>query len=290
METFLTLLFSGLSTAALYYLLAAGLSLSFGLLRVLNFAHGAVFLWGAYTGMLVYQLTHSLVLAALAGTLLGGGLGWILERTLLRPAYGNMVVQVLTTLGAFYVLSEAIKIPFGPDQVGVGVPAFLRGAWVLGGIAVVKVNVMLVTVGVLVWGLGWLWLTRTRLGLIVRAGIDNPEMVMALGIPIRRVFTAVFVAGAAMAALGGVLAGQYFGALSPDMGLQSMLNAFIVVVVGGLGSYNGTAVGALLVGLIGAFASYYLPSQIVGAVNVFFMALVLIFRPEGLFGEKEAGT
>ncbi len=287
METFLTLLFSGLSTAALYYLLAAGLSLSFGLLRVLNFAHGAVFVWGGYTGMFVYQLTHSLALAVLAGTLLGGALGWVLERTLLRPAYGNIVVQVLTTLGAFYVLSEAIKIPFGPDQVGVGVPAFLHGAWMLRGVAVVKVNVLLVSVGLLVWGLGLVWLTRTRLGLIVRAGIDNPEMVMALGIPIRRVFTAVFAAGAALAALGGVLAGQYFGALSPDMGLQNMLNAFIVVVVGGLGSYNGTAVGALLVGLIGAFASYYLPSQIVGAVNVLIMALVLIFRPEGLFGEKE---
>lgn len=290
MTAFWTLLLSGISTGALYYLIAAGLSLSFGLLRVLNFSHGALFLWGAYAGVAAYSLTHSFLLALAAGVAAGAGLGWLLERILLRPAYGNMIVQILATLGAFYVLTESLKIPFGPDQIGVASPPVLQGTWLVHGVPVVRVNVILIAVGLLVWGIGWLVLARTRLGLVIRAGIDNREMVMALGIPVRRVFAAVFIAGAALAAFGGVLAGQYFGSLSPDMGLSAMIHAFIVVVIGGLGNYNGTAAGALMVGLVEAFASYLLPPQVVGAVDVLLMALVLIFRPEGLFGERGAAA
>jgi branched-chain amino acid transport system permease protein len=286
MSVVLTLVFNGLANSALYFLMAAGLSLIFGLLRVINFAHGAFFIWGAYVATWLYSVSHSFPLAAGVGIITAALLGFLSERVLIRHVYGDPTQQLLITMGILMVLTELVQLPFGRNPVSSLTPPLLRHSYVWHHFVLVEFQLFTILVGLVVYILLLLLLQKTRLGVIVRAGVSNADLVQARGIPIRRYFTLIFTLGAALAGLGGVLSGPYFGSLSPDAGMSMQLTAFIIVVLGGLGSLKGSMAGSLLIGLATAFVSYYAPS-LAAISSVLVMAMILMWRPEGLFGKKE---
>lgn len=285
MDLLINLAINGLATGMLIFLLAAGLTLIFGLMDVLNFAHGGLFVWGAFSGVWVYTISGSFILGILAAIVTGLILGAITEYLIIRPVYGNHVQQILITLGLMLVLAELIKVVFGPEQRAAQPPAFLDGSFMVGDIIFIKYRLFIIVVGILVYGIVAFILKRTRIGLIVRAGVMNKEMVQTLGINIRLVFMAVFMVGAAMAALSGMLMAPYSGVIYAEMGLEFAILAFIVVVVGGMGSFKGSLFAAILVGLTQAFMAYYVPVLSLAA-NMLLMAAVLVFRPQGLFQVK----
>ncbi|ARU62880.1 branched-chain amino acid ABC transporter permease [Tumebacillus avium] len=285
MSLILNLLLNGIALGMLIFLIAVGLSLIFGLMGVLNFAHGAIFIWGAYLGWTVYGATGSFILALLGGTLGGIVLGWLMERLFIRPFYGNHVAQILLTLGLMIVLTEGVKIVWGPNILGFDKPELLQGVVTIMEHAFPIYRFFTIGVGLLVLLGVHLLLTRTKYGLIIRAGVQNPEMVQALGIDVKKAFTMVFALGAGLAAFGGVMAGPSFGSVFPELGMQNQLAAFIVIVIGGIGNFAGAAVGSLLIGVLQTFMAFYVPDAAV-AVNVALMALVLILKPEGIFGVR----
>lgn len=286
MSVVFTLALDGISNSALYFLMAAGLTMIFGLLRVINFAHGGLFVWGAYTATFMYSATHQFALSILAGVAVGAVLGWLMERGLIAAVYGDGNQQLLMTMGVLIVLTELVQIPFGSNPVSSTAPSALNHSWVIGHVAVVEFQLITIVLGVMVFAVLVYLLQRTRLGLMIRAGVGNRELVEARGIPIRRIFTIVFVLGAALAAFAGALAGPYYGSVTPEMGINMQLNAFIIVVLGGLGSLQGSLVGSLLIGVATAVVSYFAPSLSV-LVNVLLMTAILLARPQGLFGEVE---
>ena len=285
MELIINLFINGLATGMLIFLLAAGLTLIFGLMDVLNFAHGGLFAWGAFSGVWFYGWTNSFTLAIIGAILTGIVLGFITEKLIITPVYGNHVQQILITLGFMLVLSEMLKVVFGPNQIPAKTPPLLSGSWELGDVIIIKYRLFIILVGFFIFGVFQFILQRTKIGLIVRAGVMNKEMVQALGINIKGVFLYVFMAGAALAALGGVLMAPYSGVIYAEMGMEFAILAFIVVVIGGMGSFPGSLLAAILVGLAGSFMAYYVPALSL-AVNMMLMAIVLIFRPQGLFTAK----
>ncbi|MEX2104177.1 MAG: branched-chain amino acid ABC transporter permease, partial [Bacilli bacterium] len=222
----------------------------------------------------------------IAGAIITGIiLGFIMERFIIKPVYGNHIQQILITLGVMIVLSELLKVVWGPNQLSALPPEYLSGSWEIGGVIIIKYRLFIIAVGLLVLtGILYL-LNRTKVGLIVRAGVMNKEMVEALGINIKKIFMLVFMLGSAMAALSGVLLGPYSGVIHADMGMQFAILAFIVVVIGGMGNILGSALAAILVGLSGAFMAYYVPDAAL-AVNMLLMTVVLLFKPSGLFSMK----
>jgi branched-chain amino acid transport system permease protein len=209
----------------------------------------------------------------------------MMERIVIRPVYGNHVQQILVTLGVMLVLSELLKVVWGPNPISTGVPKYLDGSWEAGGVILIKYRLFIIVAGLLVLTGLQLLLHKTKLGLIVRAGVQNKEMVQALGIPIHRIFTFVFMLGTAMAALGGALLAPYSGIIFAEMGMQFAILAFIVVVIGGMGSITGSAYASVLVGLSGSLMAYYLPDLSL-AVNMLLMVVVLLVKPSGLLGTK----
>nr|WP_286181046.1 branched-chain amino acid ABC transporter permease [Bacillus sp. ISL-37] len=276
---------NGLATGMLIFLLAAGLTLIFGLMDVLNFAHGGLFAWGAYSGIWIYTSTGSFFIGIIGAILTGMILGIVTERWIIKPVYGNHVQQILITLGLMLVLSEMLKVVWGPNQISAVTPDYLSGSWEFGGIIIIKYRVFIIAVGFAVFLTVQYLLKKTKIGLVVRAGVMNKEMVQSLGVNIQRVFMFVFMIGAGMAALGGMLLGPYSGVIYADMGMEFAILAFIVVVIGGMGSFTGSVMAAILVGLSGSFMAYYVPDLALAA-NMLLMAVVLIFRPQGLFGAK----
>ncbi|MET3696319.1 amino acid/amide ABC transporter membrane protein 1 (HAAT family) [Bacillus oleivorans] len=276
---------NGLATGMLIFLLAAGLTLIFGLMDVLNFAHGGLFAWGAYAGIWIYNETASFWIGILGAILCGLLLGLFTEKLIIKPVYGNHIQQILITLGFMMVLSESLKVVWGPNQIHASTPGFLTGSWEIGGIILIKYRLFIIAIGLLIFVLISFVLKRTKIGLVVRAGVMNKEMVQALGINIQNVFMWVFMVGAALAALGGVLLGPYSGVIHAEMGMEYAILAFIVVVIGGMGNFTGSILAAILVGLAGAFMAYFVPDLSL-AVNMIIMALVLVFKPQGLFGAK----
>ncbi|HEY3364987.1 MAG TPA: branched-chain amino acid ABC transporter permease [Symbiobacteriaceae bacterium] len=274
----------GLTVGLLWFLIASGLSLIFGLMNVLNFAHGALYMLGTYGALMVYLATGSFILALIGGALLGAVLGALMEMVAIRPLYGRPLFQVLMTLGLILVFDEAVEAIWGPYPIPFAVPAALQGTLTVFDRPFPIYRIFIIVVGLLVWAGVQLFLSRTRLGVIVRAGVENREMVQALGINIRQVFTGVFALGGALAALGGAVAGPFEGA-HPALAAENLLPAFIVVVIGGLGSYTGSLLAAMLVGLVQAFVGYYMP-ELALAVNIALMATVLLLKPEGLLGER----
>lgn len=285
MEVLVNLTLNGLATGMLIFLLAAGLTLIFGLMDVLNFAHGGLFAWGAYSGIWIYAETNSFFVGMIGAILTGCILGMITEKWIIKPVYGNHVQQILITLGLMLVLSEMLKVVWGPNQISAAPPDYLAGSWELAGVVIIKYRVFIILIGLLIYGLVQYTLKNTKIGLVVRAGVMNKEMVQALGINIQKVFMLVFMIGAAMAALGGMLLGPYSGVIHADMGMEFAILAFIVVVIGGMGNFAGSILAAILVGLSGSFMAYYVPDLALAA-NMLLMAIVLIFRPQGLFGVR----
>lgn len=285
MDLLLSLTVNGLATGMLIFLLAAGLTLIFGLMDVLNFAHGGLFAWGAYSGVWVYDLTGNFFVAIIGAIVTGLLLGVLTEYLIIRPVYGNHVQQILITLGFMIVLSEMLKVVFGPDQKAAQPPAFMDGSFMVGDVILIKYRLFIILIGALVYAITFYILQKTKVGLIVRAGVMDKEMVQSLGINIRLVFMLVFMVGSALAALGGVLLAPYSGVIYAEMGMEFAILAFIVVVIGGMGSFTGSLLAALLVGLAQSFMAYYY-SDLSLAVNMLLMVAVLVFRPQGLFTGK----
>jgi branched-chain amino acid transport system permease protein len=285
MELLFNLTLNGLATGMLIFLLAAGLTLIFGLMDVLNFAHGGLFAWGAYSGIWIYTTTGSFFIGIIGAILTGFILGIITEKWIIKPVYGNHVQQILITLGLMLVLSEMLKVIWGPNQLTANPPDYLQGSWEIGNMIIIKYRVFIIVVGLFVFGGVQYLLKNTKIGLVVRAGVMNKEMVQALGINIQKVFMFVFMIGSGMAALGGVLLGPYSGVIHAGMGMEFAILAFIVVVIGGMGNFTGSVMAAILVGLSGSFMAYYVP-ELSLAVNMLLMAVVLIVKPQGLFGGR----
>ncbi|MCY0875876.1 MAG: branched-chain amino acid ABC transporter permease [Firmicutes bacterium] len=289
MGIFLTLALNGIVNGSLYFLMAAGLTLIFGLMRVVNFAHGGLYQWGAYLATFVFATTDNFVLALAVGMLIAIILGIVMERGLISFVYHNENGQLLVTMGIMLILTELIKVPFGPSELSSNTPTDLSNSWLVGQVVIVQYQLFMIGASIVVFIL-LLWiLHKTRLGMIVRAGVYNPELVEACGIAIGRVFTIVFALGAGLAGLAGALAGPYLGAVTPTMGFDMQLSAFIIVVVGGLGSLTGSFIGSMIIGILTAVVSFYFSSLAV-LVNVVVMVIVLLIRPQGLFGERESAT
>ena len=210
MDVLINLFVNGVSTGMLIFLLASGLSLIFGLMSVLNFAHGGLFAWGAFTGVWLFNMTGSYLLALIGAVAMGMFLGFILERFLIRPVYGNHVRQLLVTLGGMLVLSECIKIFWGPNPIAAKLPLWLQGSFTFGGVILIKYRLFVILVGILIYIALLLLLKKTKIGLMIRAGVMDKEMVQALGINVKAIFSFVFLLGAGMAALGGFLLSTVF--------------------------------------------------------------------------------
>jgi branched-chain amino acid transport system permease protein len=298
-ETYLTLTIAGLAMGMLLFLVASGVSIIFGLMDVLNFAHGALFAWGAYVGFTVFNLLMSWVtadsvalnlavflVAMVVAMVAVALLGILLERTIVRRVYGNHLFQILITFGATIVLVELIRVFWGPNDEVMHIPINFRGNWDFADVVVYRYRVICIIIGLLVYGGLQLILKRTKLGTIVRAGVEDRDMVQAMGHNIYLLFTGVFAAGAALAALGGLAMSLFSRQVYPDMGGTYLLFAFIVVIIGGLGSVTGSLVGALIVGLAYNYVAYLVPWAAAG-VNILIMIIILLIRPTGLFPAGE---
>lgn len=294
-KTYLTLTIAGLAMGMLLFLIASGVSIIFGLMDVLNFAHGALFAWGAYVGFSVFNWLKEWVeaesalqnfgvflLAIIAAMAAVAVLGIILERVIVRRVYGNHLFQILITFGATIVLVELIRVFWGPNDEVMSVPLAFRGNWDVLDIIIARYRIICIVIGIVVYAVIQLILKKTKLGTIVRAGVENLEMVQAMGHNIFLLFTGVFAVGAGLAALGGLSMSIFSLQVYPDMGSTYLLFAFIVVIIGGLGSVTGSLVGALIVGLSYNYVAYLVPWAAAG-VNIMIMIVILLIRPTGLF-------
>lgn len=283
----LTQALNALQAGMLLFLLSSGLALIFGMLHVINFAHGAFYMLGAYAGLTTMALTGRFWLAVPLAALAVAAFGALLERTVIRRLYGaDPLAQALLTFGLLLVLDEAVKWIWGPQIRALPTPEALRGAVVLLGIPYPAYRLFVVLVGAIVALALWLFLEKSRLGAILRAGVADRQMVAALGINLGALFAFTFGLGAALAAFGGVMAGPIASAY-PGMGVEILIKAFIVVVIGGLGSLKGAAVGSLLVGVAETFGQALAPDWAM-AVTYAVMAAVLLWRPSGLYGAEPA--
>jgi branched-chain amino acid transport system permease protein len=291
----ITLTAAGLAMGMMIFMMASGLTLVFGLMDVMNFAHGVFISVGAYAAASVLLALNAQAQApGLAANLLAIGpavlaaialaalLGWFFERVIILPVYGDHLRQILVTMGGLIVVEQLIIVLWGPDLISLPRPAAFTGSFIFGDAAVERYRVLAVAVGLALFGAMWLLLNRTRIGLLVRAGVENAEMVEALGYRIRRLFVAVFVAGSALAGLGGAMWAMYQESVSAQMGMQVLVLIFIVVIIGGLGSVGGCFVGALLVGLTANYTGFLAPKLALGS-NILLMVLVLLWRPRGLY-------
>ncbi len=294
-STWITLTIAALAMGMMIFIMSSGLTLVFGLMDVLNFGHGAFITVGAYLALsMLGSLTPwtqadalalnlaALALAILAAMIGTGALGWAFERLLIRPVYGQHLKQILITIGGLIVAEQLILAIWGSDQKTMTMPQALRGSILLGDVAIEKFRLLAVVVGLLVYAAMALVLNRTRIGLLIRAGVENQEMVEALGYRIRRLFVGVFMAGSALAGLGGVMWSLYRETLTVVIGADIMVLVFIVIIIGGLGSVGGCFVSAILVAMMANYTGYVAP-KIALVSNILLMVAVLLWRPQGLY-------
>jgi len=275
---------NGLSEAAVFFLLASGLTLVFGLMRIVNMAHGAFYLIGAYVGIVVSALTGNLLVAAIAGAAAVAVIAFVVEFGLLRWVRGQELPEVLLTIGISFIVGDLCLAIFGGNPQNLSASSMPQGGFPIGNLSFPWFRVLIMGVAVVIGIALWLVQSRTRVGAIVRAGVDDRETIAAMGINIRWVFTGMFVAGAALAAVGGVLDAGIESIL-PGVQNEILLKALVVIIVGGLGSVGGAAVAAVLIGLIDVFAKAWIPD--LAYFTIFLpMAIILVVRPNGLFGKK----
>jgi branched-chain amino acid transport system permease protein len=284
--TFVLMTITGLGLAALYFLVASGLSLIFGLMHVLNFAHAAFLTLGGYTAWLIADASGSFLLGLVAGMLVAAALGAATETGLLRRMHGDHVPQVLLTVGLLLAFTALVRAIFGSDARSMPTPDWMSQVTRVVDAPIPNNRFVLIAAAIAVWVVMTIFLTRTRYGLIVRAGVENRPMVTALGIDVRRAFTLVFAIGAGLAALAGALVAAVQGAVSPEQGITLLIFAFIVVIIGGLGSFHGSALAALLVGLLQQYTNFYAMVGMGDLVVVLLLAGVLLTRPQGLLGRR----
>lgn len=293
-STWVTLTVAGLAMGMMIFLMASGLSLVFGLMDVLNFGHSAFVSFGAFIAASVLAalgswLTGSsaalniiaLIMAICAATAFGAAAGWFFERVIVRPVYRDHLRQILITMGALIVAEQLLLAIWGGAPVSVARPAVLEGSFVFGTIAIEIYRVFAFLLGLVVYVALYLVLNRTRIGLLIRAGVENREMVEALGFRIDRLFIGVFMAGSALAAMGGAMWAGYQGLITPALGGEMLIIVFIVVIIGGLGSIEGSLLGAIMVGLVANYVAFLMP-KLALASNMLLMMAVLLWRPYGL--------
>ena len=294
-SSWLTLTVAGLAMGMIIFVIASGLTLVFGLMDVLNFGHGVFIALGAFVATTVMgfmadwtsadafaQNLVAVFVAMVVAMAVAGAVGLAFERYIVQPVYGQHLKQILITMGGMIIGEELIKVIWGPAQIALPLPETLRGSLFLGEAAIEKYRLLAVVVGLAVFAaLTWM-LTCTKLGLLIRAGVQDREMVEALGYRIKRLFVGVFVVGSALAGLGGVLWGLYQQTVTPQMGAQVNVLIFIVIIIGGLGSTGGALIGALLVGLMANYTGFLAPKVALFS-NIALMVGVLLWRPQGVY-------
>jgi branched-subunit amino acid ABC-type transport system permease component len=274
---------NGLAYGVLLFLLSVGLTLIFGMLDVINLAHGSFYMLGAYAGLALIAATGNFWLALIVAPLVVGLIGGAIERTCLRPLYRRAPLdQVLLTFGFIYLFEDLVKLTFGGQIRSIPAPALFARSVTVFGSTIPSYRLFVIGFGFAMAGALWLLIERTRLGAVIRAGVFDAEMTSGLGIDIQRVFTGVFAFGTALAGLSGVIAGPIQSAY-PAMGVGILIPALIVVVVGGLGSLKGSLAGSLIIGQAETFGKAWLPQSAMLIIYVV-MALVVLLRPQGLFG------
>jgi branched-chain amino acid transport system permease protein len=293
-SSWVTLTVAGLAMGMMIFLMASGLSLVFGLMDVLNFGHSAFVSFGAFIAASVLAflggwlgsdsilLNSAAVLAAfVAAILFGLAAGRFFETVVIKPVYHDHLRQILITMGALIVAEQIILAIWGGAPISVPRPAFLEGSFLIGDVAIEIYRVYALILGGLVYAALYLTLKRTRIGLLIRAGVENREMVEALGFRIDRLFVGVFMVGSALAAMGGVMWAGYETLITPALGGEMMIVVFIVVIIGGLGSIEGTILGAIMVGLVANYVGFLAP-KLALASNMILMLVILLWRPYGL--------
>jgi branched-chain amino acid transport system permease protein len=277
---------NSLALGGLLFLLAAGFSLIFGLMRIANLAHGALFMLGAYLGASILKVIPNLWVAAILGGLAVAALGLALEKLLLRRLGGNVLGQVLVTLGVAYIIADQCLVIWGGDPIPIPTPPFLQAPLRLGGFAFPAYRLAVVGIACVVALCLYLLMERTRLGAMIRAGVDDMDMARACGIPVSRLFTIVFCLGAALAGAGGIIGGPIISAY-PGLDADMLPLALIVVILGGAGSLIGAFVGSFITGFVYTFGVGLFP-QLAYVILFLPMIVVIAFRPRGLFGKFAA--
>jgi branched-chain amino acid transport system permease protein len=303
-KDFLITLLNGLTAAALYFVVASGFTLIFGLMRVVNMAHGAFFLLGGYIALRIQRdmvgsggalglssaqvSLAQWVLPALAAVAIVAGVGLLMQQLLLRWNQGQDLRQALITIAVSIILADQMLAHFGGVAEDISWPGAFDKFLNLGiyDIQYTLTRVVILIIGLAIGGGLWFWLKRTRTGMVIRAGVDDRDMVSAMGINIQLTFAIAFTVGSALAGLGGVIGGS-FASLAPGVDANWLLNSLVVVIIGGMGSLGGAAIGSLLLGLTTNFAAAYLPSDYTYYSIIFtfvLLAIVLAVRPLGLYG------
>ena len=293
-SSWVTLTVAGLSMGMMIFLMASGLSLIFGLMDVMNFGHSAFVSFGAFiaasalaymSGWLgadsIFLNILALFLAFAAALAFGLVAGWFFEVVIIKPVYHDHLRQILITMGALIVSEQIILAVWGGAPMLVPRPEFLEGSWLLGDVTLEIYRAFAFALGLAVYLALFYVLKRTRIGLLIRAGVENREMVEALGFKINRLFVGVFMVGSALAALGGAMWAGYEGLITPALGGEMMIVVFIVVIIGGLGSVEGTLLGAIMVGLMANYIGFLAP-KLALASNMILMMAILLWRPSGL--------
>jgi branched-chain amino acid transport system permease protein len=275
---------NSLALGGLLFLLAAGFSLIFGLMRIANLTHGSMYMLGAYVGVSVLQYIPNLWVAALLGGLTIAVFGGLIERLILRALGGNALGQVLVTLGISFIVADFCLMVWGGDPIPVPTPPSLQKPLIIGGVAFPTYRLAVLGIAVVTALVLYLMMERTRVGAMIRAGVDDPQMARAVGIPVSRLFTTVFCLGAALAGAGGIIGGPIMSAY-PGLDADMLPLALIVVMLGGVGSLLGAFVGSFVTGAIYTFGTALLPDL---AYVILFLPMIFViaFRPRGLFGRQ----
>jgi len=284
-SSFLSFFLNGLTSAMTFFIIASGLTLIYGVLRILNLAHGSLFMLGAF---FTFQLTHWLGnfwYALILAPLICGVAGVIIERIFLRPVYGLPIpFQLLLTFGLMLLIADIVRIFWGVAFRTATEPKFLSGTMNILGVSYPRYNFFVIVAGILVGIFIWILLTKTRFGKMIRASSSDREVANGLGINVPSLYTAVFGIGAWLAGLSGVLAAP-LRSIMLEMDVHTIVEAFAIVVIGGLGSIPGALLGSLLLGQLNAFGTLYIPRFEMAFMYVF-MAIILLIRPKGLLGEE----
>lgn len=282
MEFWIIQSLNALSFAMLLFLLCAGLSLIFGLMNILNLAHGSCYLIGAYVALSVMNWSDSFFLGLLAGSAAAGAVGFALQRFLLQRIYGRRLLQVLLTFGCMFIIGDIAIIIWGADPTTLNKPEFLTGAVNVKGMIFPKYRLFVIVVGVVIGIALWIFQEKTKWGAILRAGVDDEQMARAVGINVPVLFTIVFVLGTALTGLSGVLGGPFVG-VYPGVDLDVLLLAVVVIIVGGLGSMKGAFFGSIIVASLDNFGKALFPE--LAMFTIFApMAIILALKPTGLWG------
>jgi len=275
-------LFNGVSYGALLFLLAGGLSLIFGMMRIVNMTHGSYYLLGGYVALTIIWRDGPYLVALILGALAIALVGIAEWNAFLKRLSGQELGQVLTTMGFALIFQDLALVLWGGDPYTIPIPAFLTGSWQVGPRSVPVYRVFIIAVALAIGGILWLVVERTRIGAMIRATVDDPEMARGVGINVYRISMAVFALGATLAALAGVVAGGFVG-VYPGADFEILPYAFVVVIVGGMGSLKGALIGSLMVGCLDNFGKALFPE--LSYFTLFApMALILAVRPTGLFG------